>query len=105
MEVELQEWALVKREDEYKNGRLNYAKANFEGLREFFGRIDWRAIMNGKTTQEKYEIFLRNYHEGVKKYVPKYKIKNSKHMWHNARCAEAKRVKDSTWRKLKKQRN
>ena len=37
--------------------------------------------MNGKTAQEKYEIFLRK-HKGVERYVPKYKIKSSKHMVH-----------------------
>ena len=31
--------------------------------------------------------------------------KEEQHMWYNARCAEAKRVKDRTSRKLKKQRN
>ena len=61
--------------------------------------------MDGKTAQEKYEIFLRMYEEGVERYIPKYKIKNSKHTWYNARCAEAKRVKDRTWKKLKKRRN
>ena len=90
---------------EYKNRRLNYARANFEGLRDIFGRTDWKAIKNGKTTQEKYEIFLMKYREGVERYVLKYKIRNSKHMWCNARCADAKRVKDRAWRKLKKQRN
>ena len=39
------------------------------------------------------------------RYVPKYKVRNSKYTWYNARCAEAKRAKDRTWRKLKKQRD
>ena len=51
IEVELQEWALARRD--YKNGRLNYVRANFEDFRKFFGRIDG-GIMNGKTAQEKY---------------------------------------------------
>ena len=89
MEVELQERTLVRRGDNYKSGRLNYARANFEGLREFFERTDWRAIMNGKTAQEKYEIFLKRYREGVERYVPKYKIRDSKYTWYNTRCTEA----------------
>ena len=105
IEVDLQEWALLRREEDYKNGRLNYARTNLKDLRKFFGGIDCRGILNGKTAQEKYEIFLRKYHEGVERYIPKYKIKNSKHTWYNARCAEAKRAKDRTWRKLRKQRN
>ena len=88
-----------------KNGKLNYARAKFEDLRKFFGGIDWRGIMNDKTAKEKYKIFLRKYHEGVERYVPKYKIRNSKHTWYSVRCAEAKQAKDRTWKKLKKQRN
>ena len=61
--------------------------------------------MSGKTTQEKYEIFLRKHNEGVERYVSKYKVRNSKHTQYNARCAEAKRAKDRTWRKLKKKKN
>ena len=52
--------------------------------------------MRGKTAQEKYEIFLRKHNETVERYVPKYKIRSSKHSWNNARCAEAKRAKDRT---------
>ena len=61
--------------------------------------------MNSKTAQEKYKIFLKRYQEGVEIYVPKYQLRDSKYTWYNARCAEAKRAKDRTWRKLKKQRN
>ena len=103
--MELQEWAWVRKEKNYKNGRLNYARGNFEGLRKFFESIDWRGIMSGKTAQEKYKIFLWKHNEGVERYVPKYKLKKSKHTWYNARCPEAKRVKARTWRKLKKQKN
>ena len=61
--------------------------------------------MSGKTTQEKYEIFLMKHNEGVERCVPKYKVRSHKHKWYNARCAEAKRAQDRAWRKLKKQRN
>ena len=57
--------------------------------------------MSGKTTQEKYEIFLRKHKEGVERYGPKNNVWSSKHTWYNVRCAEAKRVKDRAWRKLK----
>ena len=50
IEVELQGWALVRREEDYKNGRLNYARANFEDLKEFFFlSIDSRGIMSNGT--------------------------------------------------------
>ena len=73
--------------------------------RKFFGSIDCRRIMGSKTAQEKYEIFLKKHNEGVERYVPKYKVRSSKHTWYNDRCAEAMRAKDRAWRKQKKQRN
>ncbi|MPC57590.1 hypothetical protein E2C01_051573 [Portunus trituberculatus] len=57
-------------------------------LRKFFGDIEWRNIMNGRTILEEYEIFLQKYNEGVKKYELIHRVK-----------------KDKAWKKLKKQRN
>ena len=105
LEMELQDWVILSYKEDHKNGRLNYAKANFVELRKFFGNINWKALMKGKTVQEKYETFLSKYNEGVQKYVPVYRIKKSKHSWYNARCTEAKKRKDKAWKKLKKQRN
>ena len=103
--MELQDWEILACKEDYKNGRLNHAKANFVELRKFFGSINWKALMEGKTVQEKYEIFLMKYNEGVQKYVPVYKARKSKYCWYNARCTEAKKRKDRAWKKLKKQRN
>ncbi|MPC34159.1 hypothetical protein E2C01_027540 [Portunus trituberculatus] len=41
--------------------------------------------MNRRTIQGKYEIFLQKYNEGVKKYIPIYRVKKSIHTWYNAR--------------------
>ena len=40
----------------------------------------------------------------LKRYVPIYKVRESKHMWYDTRCANAK-SKDVVWKKSKKQRN
>ncbi|MPC62929.1 hypothetical protein E2C01_057020 [Portunus trituberculatus] len=61
--------------------------------------------MEGKTEPEKYEMFLEKYDKGVKAYVPKFRVKESKHMWYNATCTKAKKSKDVPWEKLKKQQN
>ena len=62
--------------------------------------------MEDKTVQEKYEAFLIKYNEGIQKYVPLYKVRKSKQVWYDARCAEAKKIRrDKAWKKLKKQRN
>ena len=44
--------------------------------------------MSGKAAQEKYEIFLRKHNEGVETYVPKFRVRSSKHKWYTTRCAE-----------------
>ena len=33
------------------------------------------------------------------------KVRSSKNMWYNVRCAEAKRAQERAWRKLKQQSN
>ena len=101
----MQEEEVLRYKEDYKSGRLNYAKAKFDELRIFYGKIDWRKIMEGKKVQEKYDIFLEKYNEGVQKYVPLFNVKRRKYSWYNARCQEAKRAKDRAWRKLIKQRN
>ena len=105
LEVEMQEEEVLRYKEDYKSGRLNYAKAKFDELRIFYDKIDWRKIMEGKKVQEKYDIFLEKYNEGVQKYVPLFNVKRRKYSWYNARCQEAKRAKDRAWKKLIKQRN
>ena len=73
--------------------------------RKFFGSIEWKRIMKGMTAQDKYENFLEKYKKGVQKFVPVYKVKESKYSWYNARCVKAKKINDAAWRKLKKHQN
>ncbi|MPC60147.1 hypothetical protein E2C01_054185 [Portunus trituberculatus] len=103
--LEMQEDDGIRYREEYKKERLNYARANFEKLRNFFVDIGWRNIMNRKTIQGKYEVFLQKYNKEEKKYIPICRVKKSTHDWYNARCIEAKREKNKAWMKLKKLRN
>ncbi|MPC29235.1 hypothetical protein E2C01_022457 [Portunus trituberculatus] len=48
-------------------------------VKKVFTDIEWRNIMNGRTIQGKYKIFLQKHNEGVKKYVPIYRVKKSIH--------------------------
>ena len=105
IEMELRGWEQVKRREGYREGRLNYSRTNFGGLRKFFEEVEWKSTMEGKTVQKKYDIFLERYREGVQKYVPLHRIRESKHSWYNARCMEAKRNKDKQWKKMRRQRN
>lgn len=58
LEIELKNWKVLTHKGEHKEGRLNHAKLNFDGLNKFSGSIDWKTYMEGKTAQEKYEFFL-----------------------------------------------
>ncbi len=75
LEIELKDWETLKSKEEHKKERLNYSKANFDGLSNFFGNIRWKSIMEGRTVQEKYGIFLEKYKEGVQNYVPLLKLR------------------------------
>ena len=79
LEVEMQEEEVLRYKEDYKSGRLNYAKAKFDELRIFYGKIDWRKIMEGKKVQEKYDIFLEKYNEGVQKYVLLFNVRRKKY--------------------------
>ena len=103
IEINIHKEEIHKRNEDYKKERRNYAKANFTGLKEFYKEIDWRKLLEGKKVQEKYEVFLNKYKEGIERYVPKYKVKKNKNAWYNAKCAEARKKKEKAWRKMRKQ--
>ena len=51
--------------------RLNYQKGNYDGLRSYFGDIDWDAeFKENKSVQEVYNSFSQKYEEGVAKCIP-----------------------------------
>ena len=105
IEITIQEEEIIYRNEDYRNGRLNHAKANFTELKRFYGDIEWKKLLEGKQVQIKYTEFLNKYNEGVLKYVPKYQVRKSKFSWYNARCSKAKKDKDTAWRKMRKNWN
>ena len=90
IEIILQEEEITYRNEEYRNGRLNHAKANFTELKRFYGDIEWKKLLEGKQVQAKYIEFLNKYNEGVLKYVPQCKERKGKVSWYNARRSNAK---------------
>ena len=44
-------------------------------MKRFFNETDWTKIKELKDLQEKHDLFLLIYEQGVKKYVPSYKRK------------------------------
>lgn len=78
MEMKLQDEKGETWKENHKKGRLNSAKTNFTELK-FFGNINQEQVMEGKTVQGKYEVFLEKYKEGVQKHVPLYRVRKSKY--------------------------
>ena len=106
LELETVNNMVEERGEPHKANRLNYAKTNFEGLKGFFSHINWKRIEDAPSVQEKYKRFLEIYEDGVKEFVPLYKVKEKKRNdWFNDRCEKAKRARDKAWDKLKKRRN
>ena len=105
MEVNLQNEKVEEWKEEHRNGRLNHAKANFTELKRFYGSFEWKKLLEGKQVQDKYEVFLNKYKEGVQKYVPRYKAKKGSQNWYNAKCVKAKKDKDAAWREMMRQRD
>ena len=44
-------------------------------MKRFFNEIKWTKMKELKDVQEKYDLFLMTYEQGVKEYAPFYKIK------------------------------
>ena len=90
----------------YKGNRLNYRRADVEKLKEYFGNINWEEMVKLRGVQEKYNIFMEVYREGVRRYVPKYRPKEvGQNDWFNARCTKAKEKRDEAWKRWKRNRN
>ena len=60
-----------------------------------------------KDVQEKYDLFLIIYEQGVKEYIPFYKVKEKgkKKKWFNGKYARAKKRRENRSRKEKKNIN
>ena len=105
MEIKIQEGKVLQKSEAYREGRRNYARAGFAELRDYYGKVNWSELFEGKNVQEKYEIFLDKYEEGVKRFVPNQKVKRGKHEWYNKKCTEAKKKKDRAGKKMMRQRD
>ena len=75
LEIEIKGDMKDKQEESYKKKRRNYAKANYTAMKEFFSETDWMKIKELEDVQEKYDILLMIYGQGVNDYVPFYKVK------------------------------
>ena len=93
----------MEKSEEYREGKLNYIKANYNHIREFFNEIDWSVVYQEVDMQLKYDKFLDLYNCAVEKFVPYYRTRTLKNkQWFNRNCEEAKKNKEKAWKKFKK---
>ena len=93
----------VTKRVKYKEERLDYVKANYNHIREFFKESDWSALYQENDIQLKYDKFMDLYNSAVEKFVPYHRMRTSrKNQWFNKSCEEAKRNKEKAWKKFKK---
>ena len=80
--------------------RPNFAKCDIEGLKLYFGEINWVDKFKDKTVQQVKDSICQEYEEGVARYVPLTKVgfENGKKKWFNRECQKAKMEKDAAWK-------
>ena len=100
LEIEIKGDIEDKQEESCKKKRKNYAKANDTAIK-FFNETDWMKIKELNDVQEKYDLFLMIYEQGVKEYVPFYKVKGKK-KWFNEKCETAKKRRDEAWQRMRR---
>ncbi len=73
-------------------------------MREYFAEAKWKQLFTASNTQEKWDIFMEIYNEGVSRYVPKIKIKEVKKKkdWFNIRYITARKEKEAAWNRWRK---
>ncbi|MPC63480.1 hypothetical protein E2C01_057579 [Portunus trituberculatus] len=64
--------------DTYKEEKLNYAKANYNHLREFFSEMDWSVVYQEADIESKYDKFMDAQNTAVERFVPYHRMKTKK---------------------------
>ena len=91
---------------DYKLERHRYNKADFEGLRKFFGEVDWSRFDEEEDVINKWEEFVNIYQAAVSKFVPKRSVKSIKGKeWFNRKCLIARNEKRKKWNRWIKDRS
>ena len=91
VEVLMTEDYNCSRDESHKIGRLNYRKADYEAMKQYFSQMDWGAFDMAENIDEKWDWFLKTYNDCVKKYVPRVRARKVESGdWFGRRCMEAR---------------
>ncbi|XP_076062422.1 uncharacterized protein LOC143037755 [Oratosquilla oratoria] len=104
IETILKEEIDIERNEKHRKGRLRYNKTDFTKLKTFFRNANWEIFYREETAvEEKWNILMENYNEGVNRHVPRQKREREYiKCWFNKRCSEAKDRRDKAWKKWRK---
>ena len=71
---------------------------------KYFNEIDWTKMKELKEVHEKYDFFLMIQEQGVKEYVPFYKVKEKgiKQSGLSESVKELKKRTDEAWKRMKR---
>ena len=90
--------SMAKVDNEYKLERYRYSKADFEGLRKYFGEADWSGFDKEEDVHSKWEEFVKIYQAAVNKLVPRGRVTCLKGKeWFNKKCILARNEKRRKW--------
>ena len=97
---------LQKLNEDYKQERFRYNKADFEQMKTYFEEADWSKFEMEEDIEIKWEEFLKIYNEAIRRYVPRggRKCVVGKE-WFNARCTKARKFKKKRWSKWRDERS
>ena len=99
-------WGERQRRDEnHRKDWLNYSKANYGKLRQYFEKVDWRELYETEDIEKKWTMFMNIYNEGIQRWVPRKTTKEiAKKDWFNKRCFTARAEREKAWKKWRRNR-
>lgn len=91
------------RQQEDKIVKLNYHKADLRKMRQLLREVKWEELFNGKSPQEKWNIFKEIYHRITKECIPTYAQIQRKRRpkWMTRRAMNAIDKKEAAWQRYR----
>ena len=97
-------WTFICKSETIKSNRerLNYAKGNYQEIRQHFANIDWNSKLSSINCDEAWSSFKDEYHDAVEKFVPKKKPRNrNKPLWMKAHVKKSVKKKHQLYMKYR----
>ena len=74
-------------------------------MKQYFAHTEWSAFDEASTANDKWNLFLEIYNDGVRQHVPRMNRREvMRSDWFDRRCMEARSKRDKMWNKWKRNR-